>query len=209
MKRHENIPQSAEGRRARKRRETRARIADTALALFKKKGFSAVTVDEITEAADVSKRTFFDYFPAKEDVVIAWQDRFMDPLSEAIAAAPKGDTPVAAVERSMIDVLAQTATEESFALTELIRATPALRARDQRKYVFLEERLAKALRARYPRENSLGLKLLAMIVVGALRIGADEWRASEGLKPDDIRPFTRKVFRTLWKQLASFSKQFV
>lgn len=209
MERHENIPQPAEGRRERKRRETRARIADTALALFKKRGFSAVTVDEIAEAADVSKRTFFDYFPAKEDVVIAWQDRFMDPLAEAIATAPKGETPVAAVERAMIDVLAQTATEESFALTELIRATPALRARDQRKYVFLEERLAEALRARYPRENSLGLKLLAMIVVGALRIGADEWHASEGLKPDDIRPFTRKVFRTLWKQLASFSKQFV
>ena len=195
-------PALAEGRRERKRRETRVRIADAAMALFRKNGFSSVTVDEIAEAADVSKRTFFGYFPAKEDVVSAWQDKFMEPLAAAIAAGPKGETPTEAVERAMLDTLAQTASAESFEITALIRKTPALASREQRKYVHLEQRLYEALLARYPRENSLGLKLLAMIVIGALRLGADEWQATEGLRPSDILPFTRKVFRTLWKQLA-------
>jgi len=202
MSRADQSTSPAGGRRERKRRETRARIADSAMALFQEKGFSSVTVDEIAEAADVSKRTFFDYFPAKEDVVIAWQDKFVEPLAEAVTAGPKGETPTECVERAMLEALARTATPEAFEVDALIRGTPALAARNQRKYVHLEDRLFEALRARYPRENTLGLNLLSMIVVGALRIGAEEWQATQGLKPDDILPFTRKVFRTVWKQLA-------
>ncbi len=170
--------------------------------LFREKGFTSVTVDEISEAADVSKRTFFDYFPAKEDVVLAWQDRFVEPLIEAVVAGPRNQAPTETVERAMLAALAKTATPEAFEVDALIRGTPALAALNQRKYVYLEDRLSEALRIRYPKENKLNLRLLSMIVVGALRIGADEWRAIEGLKPSDIASFTRKVFRTLWKQLA-------
>lgn len=40
------------------------------------------------------------------------------------------------------------------------------------------------------------------VIIGGLRIGAEEWQSTEGLKPEDILPFTRKAFRMLWKQLA-------
>lgn len=55
-----------EGRRERKRRQTRERIESAALRLFLDRGFEATTIEDITEAADVSKRSFFDYFPAKK-----------------------------------------------------------------------------------------------------------------------------------------------
>lgn len=56
-------------RRERKKDETRSRIFQAAIELFREKGFEATTVDEITERADVAKGTFFNYFPRKEAVL--------------------------------------------------------------------------------------------------------------------------------------------
>ncbi len=62
---------TAEGRRERKRRQTRERIEQAAMTLFLERGFDATTIEEITDSANVSKRSFFDYFPSKEEVVFA------------------------------------------------------------------------------------------------------------------------------------------
>ena len=59
----------AEGLRARKKRQTRAAIAAAAMDLFQARGFDAVTIADIAAAADVSRKTIFNYFPAKEDLV--------------------------------------------------------------------------------------------------------------------------------------------
>ncbi len=190
-----------EGRRERKRRETRTRICDAAMSLFLQKGYVAVTVDEIAEAADISKRTFFGYFPAKEDVVSAWQEKFNEPLLAAIAAGPEGETPFQALERAMLRTLAESATPQAFAVDALVRSTPGLAARAAQKYVFLEERVSAVLHERYPGHSLLSLRLLAMIVIGALRIGAEEGRANE-MKPGDILPFSRNIFATLREQLS-------
>lgn len=58
-------------RRERKKEETRRRIFEAAVELFRSKGFDATTVEEITEKADVGRGTFFNYFPRKESV-LAW-----------------------------------------------------------------------------------------------------------------------------------------
>jgi AcrR family transcriptional regulator len=52
--------------RDRKAKETRARIARTALELFISQGYTETTLDQIAEAADVGRRTIFDHFPSKE-----------------------------------------------------------------------------------------------------------------------------------------------
>ncbi len=57
------------GRRERHRAETRDRLYTAALELFAERGFLETTVEDITEAADVGKGTFFNYFPTKEHIL--------------------------------------------------------------------------------------------------------------------------------------------
>jgi AcrR family transcriptional regulator len=74
-----------QGRRERKKGETRRRITVAALELFHEKGFEATTVDEITERADVAKGTFFNYFPRKESVLVALGEEWMERAEEHVA----------------------------------------------------------------------------------------------------------------------------
>ncbi len=64
--------ETAQSRHERRRRQTRDRIADSALALFSERGYDAVTIAEIAEAADVAKQTVVNHFPAKEDLLFVW-----------------------------------------------------------------------------------------------------------------------------------------
>ena len=67
-------PRRLSGRRARRQAETRARILRAALDLFARQGFFSTTVEQITEAADVGKGTFFNYFPSKEHVLAGFAE---------------------------------------------------------------------------------------------------------------------------------------
>jgi len=71
----EDDPADASGkptnRRARRQAEMRERLIRSALRLFAERGFTATTVEDITNLADVGKGTFFNYFPSKEHVFAA------------------------------------------------------------------------------------------------------------------------------------------
>lgn len=67
--------------RERKQRRTRSAITAAALSLFAERGFSAVTVEDIAEAAEVGRTTFFRYFGDKQAVVFAEEGRLRDELA--------------------------------------------------------------------------------------------------------------------------------
>src|SRR2546427_7812995 len=81
------------GRRERRAEETRERLFRAALRLFEERGFSATTVEDITEAADVGKGTFFNYFPSKEHIIAAFGQLQLGKLQAAVVAAQSGDLP--------------------------------------------------------------------------------------------------------------------
>ncbi|MBB4277147.1 TetR family transcriptional regulator [Rhizobium mongolense] len=198
---------TAEGRRERKRRQTRERIEQAAMTLFLERGFDATTIEDITDSADVSKRSFFDYFPSKEEVVFAWQDSFADRLMAAIAARPKSQSPLKVVEEAIVETVAASANERGLALGELIRRTPVLKARDQMKYAKLEQKLTEALVARggEGKEVRARMRLLSAIVIGTLRVGGERWQERPPEGP--LEAFARELFADLWKMLADFGDE--
>ncbi|HYL63321.1 MAG TPA: TetR/AcrR family transcriptional regulator [Candidatus Methylomirabilis sp.] len=77
--------QSGSGRRERRTVETRERLFRSALDLFARKGFAETTVEDITEAADVGKGTFFNYFPSKDHILLAFGEMQLAKLEAAVA----------------------------------------------------------------------------------------------------------------------------
>lgn len=198
-------PDPQEGLRSRKRRETRERISAAALNLFLEKGFEATTVDEIAARADVSKRSFFDYFPSKEELISAWQDEFGLALAAAIAARPPGETMTRTVEEALTRELVEKFTPRSMAIGRLIRETPTLRAREHTKYARLEQRLCEALALRYGDACRQKARLLAMIAIGGMRVAGEAWQEAGGGAVDEA--FIRGIFRPIWAQLAELGRE--
>jgi len=89
------------GRRERRRHETHSRIFEAAMRLFAERGFANTPVEEITEAADVAKGTFFNYFPTKESILEALAER---QLSVVKAAEERAHT-AASVRPVLLDMI--------------------------------------------------------------------------------------------------------
>lgn len=96
------LPQAGVGRRQRKATETRIRIFRAALGLIAERGLENVTVEAITEAADVGKGTFFNYFPTKDHVMGVLTEIQAAKVSEAVQKTLEGG-------HSIHDVMAQMA----------------------------------------------------------------------------------------------------
>jgi AcrR family transcriptional regulator len=80
------------GLRERKKRKTRDTITKVALDLFADRGYEQTTIAEIAEAAEVSPRTIFAYFPSKEDILFCDLPATQERLAEALRERPAGAT---------------------------------------------------------------------------------------------------------------------
>jgi AcrR family transcriptional regulator len=85
-----------------RRRYVAREIARVALRLFGERGFDDVTVDEIAAAVGISSRTFFRYFPTKDEVVLQYQRRIQERLVEAFAARPADEPPITALREAYL-----------------------------------------------------------------------------------------------------------
>jgi AcrR family transcriptional regulator len=97
-----------EGRRDRKKTETRTALREAAQRLFAERGFDATTVEEITDAVDVSRRTFFRYFGSKEDLLRLDAADLLPEMLETLRARPAAEPPlrsILATLRTVIDRL--------------------------------------------------------------------------------------------------------
>lgn len=96
-----------QGRRERKKERTRQHLAGVASEMFQRRGFDAVTVAEVAEAADVSKMTVFNYFARKEDLYLDRVPEQRELLLGAVADRLAGEGPVAALRRLVCDLIDQ------------------------------------------------------------------------------------------------------
>jgi AcrR family transcriptional regulator len=121
-----------EGLRERKKRQTREAIASAAMALFAEHGFDAVTVADVARAADVSEKTVFNYFPAKEDLVMHGGEERRAALIEAIRTRPAGTSLLPVFRRAtmeFIDSVERGPVEAIVAVPRMVAQSKSLRDR--------------------------------------------------------------------------------
>lgn len=181
------------GLRERKKQRTRAAISDAALQMFLTNGFDAVSVMDIAAAAEVSKRTLFKYFPAKEDLVV---QRFADHVDEAARAVgnrARGQTPLAALRaayRAGLDNREPNTglcdAPEVLACYRLVLNTPALTARLAQFLTSGEVALARTLGP----PQDLDARLAASAIIAVQRnLSEANWRAlADGQTADQRHP---------------------
>ncbi|HXX99617.1 MAG TPA: TetR/AcrR family transcriptional regulator [Candidatus Limnocylindrales bacterium] len=96
-----SLASSPTDRRSRRSAELRERVFRAALDLFAKKGFAETTVEDITNAADVGKGTFFNYFPSKDHILLAFAEMQLGRLRLAVDQARQTREPLPKFFRSL------------------------------------------------------------------------------------------------------------
>jgi AcrR family transcriptional regulator len=184
------------GLRERKKQQTRAALVEAAARLFAEKGYDKTTVADIAAAADVSTRTFFSYFRAKEDVLFAGTDQRLRAIAEAFDAAQAG-SPLEAVRRIVEHVLAASDDLSGPDRLAIMLAKPELQAQALQRLIAAERLIAEWLRRAYPdRLDDTLSRALAGALVGAL-VGAALGGIERGDSPHALREQMRRALTLL------------
>jgi len=158
------------GLRERKKAKTRAAIREHALRLFRERGYSATTIEQIAAAAEVSPATFFRYFPTKEDVVL--QDDMDLVTLAAFEAQPADLGPIAAMRSATTALIAQMSPADMARLgdtTELTMSVPEIRARAVDELTRTIEVIAAAVAKRAGRRpDDFAARSVAGAIVGVI-----------------------------------------
>lgn len=168
------LVEDAQGLRERKKQQTRQALTDSAVRLFAEKGYDRTTIADIAAAANVSPRTFFSYFRAKEDVLFAGADQRMAAIAEAFdAVGPESASPMEAVRRLVEHVL--DASQDGLAGPDradrmaFVLDKPELQAQGMLRLIAAERLIAERLRQTFPTllDDTLS-HAMAGALVGAL-----------------------------------------
>ncbi len=165
------------GRRERKKLERRRNIEAAALDLFATRGFDGATIEEIAASADIAPRTFFYYFPTKEDVVLADYAARLERITGELGRRPDDEPPWAALRASFLAVAADySAQREDLARRfVIIAATPSVYARSLQLQAGWEDAVAAVLERRMGRGDDIAPRLMAAAALACMRSSVQHW----------------------------------
>jgi AcrR family transcriptional regulator len=165
-------------------------VQKEALRLFADKGYDKTTVDDIAHAAAMSPRTFFRYFPSKEDVIL-WDEYDERPINELWRASP-GEDPFAHLinqVREMMAVIYQKDKELLLTRIKLSFTVPEVRARFYNHLMTTigphSEQLARAMRTD---RDDLRLAVTLSALFSAMLVAIERWQRHDG-REDLLRLF--------------------
>jgi len=173
------------GLRERKRRATRERLIDAAIDLAAERGFAAVTIEQISQQADVSPRTFFNYFACKEAAILGLDDGTRQRLRASIASTD-AQSPIDALHRALADLadLFEHDAPRWHARMALMDRSPELVAYQLRDLAEAESMLADALTDRFDRLEPRIAVLAVRLALSVLRTAWDDWNADAPAHPE-------------------------
>ncbi|MFI9821379.1 TetR family transcriptional regulator [Streptomyces sp. NPDC052013] len=179
---------AAPGRDDKAGRADRPSMRDALIAaafeLFLERGYEQTTVDDIVALAGVGRRSFFRYFPSKEDVVFPDHERCLADMTAFLAASSDDDEPVRRVCDAARLVLRMYAENPAFSVQRyrLTKRVPGLRAYELSVVWRYERALADYLRGRFAghRDGTLRADVIAAAVVAAHNNALRSWLRSDG-----------------------------
>jgi AcrR family transcriptional regulator len=171
------VSEARPGLRERKKEATVEKLRQVALELFTERGFDAVSVDDVAEAADVSKTTVYRYFPSKEDLLLGRALEQLASVREAFAERPAEESPVEAARHALRPVVEAHAADprQKRALSALVRSTPSLAAGSQANQAAWEEMLREEIARRRPAADPFEIHLLAAELLACVRAATNYW----------------------------------
>jgi AcrR family transcriptional regulator len=180
--------------RERKKLATRRSLRRAAFELVAEHGFAHVTVEDIAEAADVSPRTFFNYFPSKEAALFGTDPERIPKLRERLIHTAPGEPALAALRMIMVsdarvvaDELGELGGDPADWLRRMKSAhtDPHLRAARAAQMAMVERAIAEGLAERLgtDQERDPYPSLLAATAAGVFRASVSFWAGSGGTVP--------------------------
>jgi AcrR family transcriptional regulator len=196
----------AVGRRDRKKQATRQALRNAALELVAERGFANVTIEDITEAADVAARTFFNYFPSKESAVIGADPERVELMRLSLIGRPSSESPLEALRAVLVEYTGAIAGELDdlgegreawFRRFCVVRDDPDLRGAYVAHVSELERGIVDALARRLDKDPASDPypALVTATAFAAARVAALYWTANGGV--DSLDELTGAAIDTL------------
>lgn len=170
-------------------------MAEAALKLMGSQGFEETTIDQIAAVAGVSRRTFFRYFPSKEDVIIESVDEMGALLPERVRSRPPAEPPLAAL-RAALDIFVETYAVHGAKALRVVTTTlasPALMARylERQTHWKADVTVELAARMRVDAED-LRPALAVAVAFAAFDAAVTSWAHSDGAQ--DLNALADRAF---------------
>ena len=163
-------------------------------------GYDDTTVDELAKAAGISRRTFFRYFPAKDDVVAQSFDEICESITGSIARQPAGTPPLEVIRTALLEGMASIEKDpaRSRILLRMIHGHPRLHGRFLDRQVESRNLLAEALAERM--DDRLEAEVMSGLAYTVYDVALARWLEDETA---ELQGTIDAAFETLISQLAA------
>ncbi|MCP2345552.1 TetR/AcrR family transcriptional regulator [Nonomuraea roseoviolacea] len=187
------------GLRETKKLQTQREIWETAIRMFVERDFDDVSVAEIAAAVQVSRKTVFNYFATKEDIVVSPMEAHVEDPAVVVRERAPGETAVAALRRDYLDLLARrdasvglSDAPHVLAVMRLILSTPTLTTRAYAFHERARELLARELAVQSGHDDVTARVAAAQIVSTRAALAGENLRrllggeSSDAVYPDAV-----------------------
>jgi AcrR family transcriptional regulator len=188
-----------DGLRERKKQATKVALAGAAARLCLRDGVENVTVDDIAAEADVSPRTFFNYFVCKEEAIVAESRLRAEQLINQLWSRPTDESIADSLRATMLLLVHDAVPETKHWVAEIrmLHRTPSLLPYQLGSYAAIERLLAEVIadRTGTDADRDMFPRLVAGVTVAATRVALIQWLDSSDRAP--LRDFVERALDQL------------